>query len=213
MTEKLLNQIKLGWDGVNCTSVGRTTIKGEIFDFGLSNRRESVCPVEFFEKVASLLGLSMDCLDSDLPLETGSTGLKPLFVPVLNKSSMMALVPDFEGLRELSESLGVESIVVHSMDTGDPEINVRVRDLWPAIGVNEEPASGTTNGAVGSYLVKHGKIPTDKNGNASIVSYQGLEMGKPSKLHTQIHVDGHGIIDSVKVGGSAKQSENTILVY
>ena len=164
------------------------------------------------QTVAKLLGLSAECIDTQLPLETGSTGLKHVFIPVRTMASMSAMEPDFNGLRELSDVLGVESVAVFSLDTGNPEINVRVRDFCPAIGVNEEPASGTTNGAAGSYLVRHGKFAKDNNGDVAIVSHQGIELGRPSKLHTQIHVDGHGGIVSVRVGGTARQLATGTLV-
>lgn len=154
--------------------------------------------------VAPLLGLAPDCIDSDLPIETGSTGLKHVFVPILSMQSMYSMTPNFSGLGELSARLDVESVAVFSLDTGTSETTARVRDFCPAIGVNEEPASGTTNGAVGSYLVRHGKAQTDDHGDVTIVSNQGIEMGKPSKLRTQIHVDENNVITKVKVGGTAK---------
>ena len=164
------------------------------------------------QTVAKLLGLSAECIDERLPIETGSTGLKHVFIPIRTMASMSAMQPDFSGLRELSDVLGVESVAVFSLDTGDPGINVRVRDFCPAIGVSEEPASGTTNGAVGSYLVRHGKFAADDNGDATIVSHQGIELGRPSKLKTQIHVDGKGGIVSVRVGGTARQLATGTLV-
>lgn len=154
--------------------------------------------------VASLLGIEPDVIDSELPLDIGSTGLKHVFIPLLSKNAMMSMQPDFDGLKRLSNDLGVESIAIFTQDTGDPGIAVRVRDLCPAIGVNEEAASGTTNGAIASYLVHHNRIRPDETGKALIVAQQGIEYGRPSVIQTEITVKKDSII-SVKVGGSARQ--------
>ena len=160
--------------------------------------------------MAAVLGIAPDLIDPELPLETGSTGLKHVFVPLLTKLAMSTVRPDFAGLKNLSDSLGVESVAVFSQDTGDAQVDVLVRDFCPAIGVNEEAASGTTNGAVASYLVRHGRLQPDRHGDVNVTARQGAEMGRPSAIQTQIRVEA-GAVEAVKVGGTANQLATAML--
>ena len=65
---------------------------------------------------------------------------------------------------------------------------------------SEDPATGSASGPLGCYLVKHGLVPADKAG--SIVSAQGVKMGRPSRIHIRIDVSG-GEITRVRVGGTS----------
>jgi PhzF family phenazine biosynthesis protein len=152
--------------------------------------------------VAPLLGLANERMDHSLPIETGSTGLKHVFLPVLTKDGLADIQPDQAGLEDLSRRLGVESVAVFTLDTDDPERQFRSRDFCPAIGVPEEAASGTTNGAIASYLVTHNRIAVPESGLISIVAEQGVEMGRPSIIRTDLEVE-NGTIVSVKVSGQA----------
>ncbi len=154
------------------------------------------------ETAAKLLGLPVAAMNTDLPIQTGSTGLKHVFLPVRSVNDMEAIHPDIDGLHALSNRLNVDSVAVFSMDRENSEIDVRIRDFCPAIGVPEEAASGTTNGAVGSYLVTHKKIPVSSNGISLITAHQGVEMKRQSIIQTQIGVT-EDVITSVKVSGTA----------
>ena len=68
------------------------------------------------------------------------------------------------------------------------------------MGANEDPATGSASGPLGCYLVKHGLVPADKAG--SIVSAQGVKMGRPSRIHIKIDLAG-GEISRVRVGGTS----------
>jgi trans-2,3-dihydro-3-hydroxyanthranilate isomerase len=65
--------------------------------------------------------------------------------------------------------------------------------------VPEDPATGSANGALGAYLVRHRAVPVTEP-TTFITSEQGLELGRPSTLY--VEVDGSGAaIASVRVGG------------
>ncbi len=68
------------------------------------------------------------------------------------------------------------------------------------MGANEDPATGSASGPLGCYLVKHGLVPAEKAG--SIVSAQGVKMGRPSRIHIKIDQAG-GEISRVRVGGTS----------
>jgi len=71
----------------------------------------------------------------------------------------------------------------------------------PAIGIAEDPATGSANGPLGAYLVRYGFVPSQTS-TVSLLSEQGFEMGRPSLMYLTIdHVDRE--IHGVRVGGHA----------
>jgi trans-2,3-dihydro-3-hydroxyanthranilate isomerase len=70
----------------------------------------------------------------------------------------------------------------------------------PGLGVFEDPATGSASGPLGCYLVRHGAVPPDQA--ATILSLQGVKMGRPSRVHVAIGLDA-GEITRVQVGGEA----------
>ena len=126
-------------------------------------------------------------------------GLRHLFVAFGAAGDVAALVPDFAALRALSEAVGVHTVGCFAM-TGEGALVIR--DFCPAVGVNETPASGTTNGALSGYLVARGLIAPEIR---RIVARQGREIGRPSVILSEIVIEG-GAIAGLQVGGQAVPS-------
>ena len=146
--------------------------------------------------------METNAIDGSLPIETGATGLKHVFIPLRKLDHMIATKPDYDGLSALSKSLGVESVAVFTTDTEDSKRDVRIRDFCPAIGVTEEVTSGTTNAAVACFLVRNNRVELDHHGKITIIGPQGVEINKPSTIRTSIQVK-DGSICKVKIGGAA----------
>ena len=77
---------------------------------------------------------------------------------------------------------------------------VHSRMFAPGFGIIEDPATGSAAGPLGCYLVKHGLVPAERAG--SIVSAQGVKMGRPSRIHIRIDLTGSEIT-RVRVGGTS----------
>ena len=76
---------------------------------------------------------------------------------------------------------------------------MHVRGFGHLVAVPEDPATGSANGALGAYLVRHRVVPVDKP-TVEILSEQGLEMGRPSRIRVSVdHIDGEPT--TVRVGG------------
>lgn len=75
--------------------------------------------------------------------------------------------------------------------------NIHGRFFAPPLSVMEDPATGSAAGALGGYLARILKFPAD----LKLVIEQGVEMGRPSLLQTDVHCD-RGMVNSVKVSGS-----------
>jgi trans-2,3-dihydro-3-hydroxyanthranilate isomerase len=72
----------------------------------------------------------------------------------------------------------------------------------------EDPATGSASGPLGAYLVHHRVVAGEKA--REILSRQGVQMGRPSRVHISIGLEGEDIKE-VRVGGaSAFVGEGTI---
>lgn len=86
--------------------------------------------------------------------------------------------------------------------------NVHARFFAPSLSVVEDPATGSAAGALGGYLARILKFPPGLKLNIK----QGVEMGRPSLLQTDVICD-RGMVQKVKVSGSVvRVGEGTIYI-
>jgi len=120
-------------------------------------------------KIAESLGLSADDIDARYPLETISTGLPYLLVPLksgLDRAQISR--PDFESFLS---SFGAKFAYLF-----DPE-NLECR-TWDNAGRVEDVATGSAAGPLCAYLVKNGYRAEGERISLS----QGRYAGRPSKI-------------------------------
>ena len=146
--------------------------------------------------LADSLNISVDEIDDSLPKQIVSTGLFTLPLCVKSFDILKAINPDFEKIKKLCNRFGVGSFHLFTFDTVESDSIYHARNFAPVYGVNEDPVTGTANGAVCSYLIKN-KIVKDRN----LICEQGDIMGRPGRVFVEIDRDG------VKVGGRAKVVE------
>ena len=157
----------------------------------------------YVEKLSLAMGISkaeIGVLDLDIDPEIISTGLTDIILPLRSKSILDNLKVDMNLLSQLSEELGV--IGVHAFYL--PELNskeVYTRNFAPFVGIPEEAATGTSNGALIYFLKKNKLISSDK-----IISNQGESMNRPSKIYCEIDET-----NVVRVGGKSKIVINGIM--
>lgn len=154
------------------------------------------------DKLLPLLGLDTDALSSRLPVETARGDFIHLVLPLTGLDAMRAIRPDFSAMVEYCHAHGIETIAVFCLDTEDPQKQLHVRDFCPAVGVSESAAAGTTNAALTSYLVRHSLVNNDTRAY-EVNAEQGIELGRPSSIRSQVTVDDVGNIVRLQVGGIA----------
>ncbi|MCP4472390.1 MAG: PhzF family phenazine biosynthesis protein [Gammaproteobacteria bacterium] len=150
----------------------------------------------------TVLGLGADALSQQWPLETARGDFIHLVVPLTGLDAMRAIRPDFNGMVRFCQAHGIETIAVFCLETEDPHRQLHVRDFCPAVGVGESAAAGTTNAALSSYLLRHALVPTDTS-MIRVSAEQGLELGRPSSIHSRITLGSSGQIERLQVGGVA----------
>jgi trans-2,3-dihydro-3-hydroxyanthranilate isomerase len=142
-------------------------------------------PVEDRAAVAASVSLDIGDLEPALPIEIGSSGNRFMFVAVKSLDAVKRASP--RGL--------AEAAYIFSTQTVEPGSTVHGRMYAPWQGIAEDPATGSANGPLGAYLVRHGIANGER-----IVSEQGYEMGRPSLLYIRVG-GGRDRIASVHVGG------------
>jgi trans-2,3-dihydro-3-hydroxyanthranilate isomerase len=148
--------------------------------------------------VAEMLGTDLAGLRNDLPIEVVSCGLPFLFVPVRDLATMRRLSFHRDLSLRVLESLDVQGVFAFAMEVENAHSTVHSRMFAPDLGIPEDPATGSASGPLGSYLVRYGVVSAQPK--ASIVSEQGIEMGRPSFIHIEITQEAKEITE-VKVGG------------
>jgi len=153
--------------------------------------------------LAAGLGLPTEAIKATgLPVHVVSTGVPQMMVPVRSLDEVRGLDVgrlNIPALNRTCRAADTECVFVFTLETERLEANAHVRFFAPLLGVLEDPATGSANGALGAYLVHHGAVPATE-GATYIVSEQGAELGRPSTLYVEVDSD-RGQITSVRVGG------------
>lgn len=151
-------------------------------------------------KVAMTLGLAEEEIAiTGLPCEVISTGLPIHIVPVASLETMDRINLRRREADSIAADLGFGDLFVFTCETTREESTVHCRMFAPHFGIPEDPASGAATGALVAYLVKHRLVKAASK--IRVISEQGLEMGRPSRLIAEAKVqDGKAV--QITVGGS-----------
>ncbi len=160
---------------------------------------DSVEETEDLFHIAKTLGLpKYQIVDTKAPVMVVSTGLPVVIVPVRALTAVRSIEPDAAAIVEMCERFGANGIMVYTMMTVEDQATVHARMFAPAIGILEDPATGSASGAMGAYLVHNGLVEVGLL--TEIIVEQGYEIGRPSRILVQVESDDDAI-QTVKVGG------------
>lgn len=153
--------------------------------------------------LARALGVDAQAIRaSALPAQVLSSGVPFLYVPLVSRDAVDRAQPERAALASFCAAAGLPElpVFVFTLERGDDDATVYCRMFAPAFGVAEDPATGGASGPLGCYLVHHRAVTPAPV--ATMVSLQGVRMGRPSRIHIKVE-SANGRITSVKVGGSA----------
>jgi trans-2,3-dihydro-3-hydroxyanthranilate isomerase len=192
--------------GVGVLPADLHVIEGQVARVVMTQGRPTFHTVlEDLTDLAAGLGIRPAAIsETGLPVQTVSTGLPQLIVPLRSLADVQHMDPthlDVPALSSACQSVGAEkTALVFSLETERPDADVHVRFFAPTYGIPEDPATGSANGALGAYLVKHRAL-TAIEPTTQIVSEQGAEMGRPSTLFIEVDAIGDEPV-TVRVGGT-----------
>ena len=125
-----------------------------------------------------------------------STGLPDIMMPLASQEDLNAMEPDMKALSDLSARYEVVGVHAFTLDA-EEGVTAHARNFAPLYDIDEEAATGTSNGALTYYFYINDIIrPCD---DCKII--QGEKMDRPSVILTNIKADDKDC--KVKVGGGA----------
>jgi trans-2,3-dihydro-3-hydroxyanthranilate isomerase len=158
--------------------------------------RRTYSDIEVMSKALSLEASEIQRTGS--PIETIFNGIAVMLVPVTSRAAVEKIRVDSAALERISNEAGASTVLVFTLETVLPTSTVHCRVFAPAAGVSEDAATGSANGPLGFYLVRHKLV--ESKPTTSIVSEQGYEMKRPSLLYIDVDVE-RDEVTSVRVGG------------
>lgn len=143
-------------------------------------------PYELAGELLAALGVE----SSGLPVEAYLNGPRSVYVELCSEQAVALLQPDMGALAKLP-GIGADCFA----GAGS---RWKSRYFAPALGVPEDPATGSAAGPLAVHLARHGRIPFGQEIEIS----QGAEIGRPSRLCARA-VGTADRVDSVEVAGAA----------
>jgi trans-2,3-dihydro-3-hydroxyanthranilate isomerase len=153
------------------------------------------------EALASACGVAATDLLDDAPVQQVSCGVPFLFVALKTRRAVDAVAIDQRALAKCSRTAGLPDLPVFFFTpeaTGDETVYSRM--LAAGFGITEDPATGGASGPLGCYLLHHEIVSAAQA--KSMVSLQGVAMGRPSRIHISIDSSDE-MITKVRVGGQS----------
>jgi trans-2,3-dihydro-3-hydroxyanthranilate isomerase len=144
--------------------------------------------------IAAALSLVPEDIGEGLPARW-SAGIPLTFVPIVSLAAIARCRPD---LARFDAAFGAGAAVyVFCNETAEAGHHFHARMFAPAMGVPEDPATGSAAAAFAGVLARR-----LSDGSHAITIEQGYEMGRPSLIHLTAEVAA-GRLVSASVGGDA----------
>ncbi|MEW8995018.1 PhzF family phenazine biosynthesis protein [Clostridium sp.] len=138
-----------------------------------------------------------------------STGLKDIMFPVKSLSALKRINPDFQTLKEYTDKLNLVGLHAFSLETENSKSSVATRNFGPSVGIDEESATGTSNGALCAYIMKHNIL--EFKDTLTISCEQGYYMNNPSEIICKGEAIHNDYI--IKVGGVGSIEKTIEVTY
>jgi trans-2,3-dihydro-3-hydroxyanthranilate isomerase len=139
--------------------------------------------------IAQILGV--DEIDERFPIEVVSTGLPAVIVPLTSLDALQRCRIHHDRYAQFLRDVAKSAILVFT-----PRDDLRVRVFVDDEGFFEDPATGSANGNLAAWLLKHRYF------GRNAIRYrveQGVEMGRPSLLEVEASEEQGSY--TIRVGG------------
>ncbi len=146
--------------------------------------------------ISKLLNLHEKAIDSKYPVQEVSTGLPFIIVPLKSLDDVKQARINQDQYYKLIKNTSAKAIFIFCPETYNETSNLNARMFADYYGIPEDPATGSANGCLAGYLLKHQYLEADK---INVRVEQGHEIGRPSLLYLRAE-DNDGHIE-VHVGG------------
>lgn len=157
----------------------------------------------WIKAIADGFGLTPADLHASLPVQTMSTGVPFLAVPLRSMEALSRARIKNPNLSEIIKKTNALSCYLFTLETKDGgSSQAHARMFAPDEGISEDPATGSAGGALGGYLVYHNALSIEpRDGVYRFIIEQGDFAHRPSRLSLEIKGLPQASIDEVRVGG------------
>lgn len=169
---------------------------GDVAELSMRQRDASFGATLEAREVAPALGLAPEYLDAHHPVQEVSTGILYVMVPVRTLAALRRAWAVEDRCAELFGRIEARAFTLFCPETASPKARMSVRVFAGYYGVPEDPGTGTANGALAAYLVRHRYFGGSR---LDLTVEQGHSIGRPSCLHLVGEERGDAI--EVHVGG------------
>ncbi len=179
----------------NSENAGRDRVDGQVF--GEMRQRDPEFGVTFSrEEVARVIGIEVDDIPTEWPIQSVSTGLPFAIVGIRNQKTLANLnFPHAQAAEFLKNSEAKFFYFLCPQRREKNQLEARARMFFYG---GEDPATGSAAGCAASWMVQHGIANSDEQ----VLIRQGVEIRRPSEMYVRATRDGQRVTN-VRVGGYA----------
>jgi trans-2,3-dihydro-3-hydroxyanthranilate isomerase len=178
----------------NSESAGRNRVDGQVFGEMRQRDPEFGTPLSR-EDVARVIGIAVDEISSEWPVQPVSTGLAFTIVPFRNQQTLSDLKFTYAQAAEFLKNTGANFFYFLCPERREEGLEARARMFFYG---GEDPATGSAAGCAVSWMVQHGVARTDEQ----VLIRQGIECRRPSEMYVRTTREDERITN-VRVGGYA----------
>ncbi|MEB3886122.1 PhzF family phenazine biosynthesis protein [Lyngbya sp. CCY1209] len=158
-------------------------------------------PPEFYhsfdrDAIAPVLGLEIEDFDDRFPIQEVSTGVPFIITPLKTQAALRKAKVNLDAYYQFIKTANAKEIFLFCPEAYDPEHQFSARMFAPALGIPEDPATGSANGCFAGYLAHYNYFGSDR---VEVQVEQGYEIDRPSLLFLKAQKNGDKI--EVMVGG------------
>jgi trans-2,3-dihydro-3-hydroxyanthranilate isomerase len=147
------------------------------------------------DDVARVVGIAVDEIPSEWPIQPVSTGLTFTIVPFRNRQTLSDLKFSYIQAAEFLRNTSANFFYFLCPERREGRVEARARMFFYG---GEDPATGSAAGCAASWMVQHGVANSDEQ----VVIRQGIECRRPSEMHVRATREGERVTN-VRVGGYA----------
>ncbi|MCU1310102.1 MAG: Phenazine biosynthesis PhzC/PhzF protein [Candidatus Angelobacter sp.] len=145
--------------------------------------------------IAPIAGLKPEDFESDLPIQTVSTGMAFMIAPVKSPERIQAIDYQSSVAKKYLQHSDAKFIFFVCKQTVDPQARLHARMIFYN---GEDPATGSASGCAAAWMAKYGVAGS----NERVLIEQGIEMDRPSRIFVSAEKSDDKVVN-VRVGGQA----------
>lgn len=179
---------------VDSDKAGRDRVDGQVFG-EMRQRDPEFGTILSREEVARVIGIAVDEISSEWPIQAVSTGLTFTIVPFCNQQTLSAVKFTYAQASEFLKNSGANFFYFLCTERRGGGLEARARMFFYG---GEDPATGSAAGCAASWMVQHEVAKSDEQ----VLIHQGIECRRPSEMYVRASRERERVTN-VRVGGYA----------